>query len=74
MVSGWQVPGHVPCLLSVSLTQPWVRATGPAQVPWAPWSHLGIHEGPEQGMLLAHICKSLAGDFPDLGRTGTRPL
>lgn len=30
MVSGWQVPGHVPHLLSVSVTWPWVRGTRPA--------------------------------------------
>lgn len=57
MVSGWQIPGHVPRLLSVSVTWPWVRDTGPAQISWAPWSHLGIHEGLDQGVLLAHICK-----------------
>lgn len=71
VVSGWQVPGHIPCLISVSVTWPWVRGTGPAQVPWAPWSRLGIHGGPKQGMLLTRICKSLAGDFPYLGHTDT---
>lgn len=74
MVSGWQVPVHIPCLLSVSVTWAWVRGTGPTQVPWAPWSHLGIHGGPEQGMLLTHTCKSLAGDFPYLGHTGACSL
>lgn len=67
-------PQLIPRLLSVSVTWPWWRGTGSAQIPWALWSHLGIHEGPEQGVLLAHICKSLAGDFPDWGHTGTRPL
>lgn len=34
----------------------------------------GDPQGAGQGVLLAHICKFLAADFPNLGHTGTRPL